>query len=345
MPLQQFPGLIDVHVHLRDPGLTHKEDFYTGSRAALKGGFTFMLDMPNNPVLTTSVESLNEKIHLSSKSLIDVGFYFGTTGENTHVFSEIDTDPHIYGLKIYCNLTTGNYVVRDAAVREKIIAAWTSKKPIAVHAEGEMVAEMIDLAIKYDRRMHICHVARHIEVEAIRSAKRRFGKLSAGVTPHHLFLTNADKNRLGSYACMKPELGNMQDQNALWDGLCDGTIDMVESDHAPHTVAEKKHDTPPFGVPGLETTLGLLWKAVHDKKIKSQDILRWLYDNPKELFSIPDQPQTYLELDPDRPYQIGENGYETKCGWSPFDGWEAYGQVQTLIYLGNTIISAGKFTI
>jgi carbamoyl-phosphate synthase/aspartate carbamoyltransferase/dihydroorotase len=208
-----------------------------------------------------------------------------------------------------------------------------------------MVEEMIQLAIKYDRRLHICHVSQAIEVNAIKNAKRKFSKLSAGVTPHHLYLTEKDRTTLGNNARMKPELGMQKDQDALWEGLRDGTLDLVESDHAPHTIDEKKNEPPPFGVPGLETTLGLLWKAVHDKKIQSQDIRRWLYDNPKKLFSIPDQPQTFVELDPDRPFTIGENGYETKCGWSPFDGWEAYGQVQTVVYRGKKIISAGKFTI
>ncbi len=344
MAIQRFPGFIDVHVHLRDPGLTQKEDFYTGSRAAVKGGFTFLLDMPNNPVLTTSAESLAEKVHLSGKGMVDIGFYFGTTGENLNVFSEIDKDPRVFGLKIYCNLTTGNYVVRDATVREKILAAWTSPKPIAVHAEGEMVGEMIQLAIKYDRRLHICHVSQAIEVDAIRRAKKTFPKLSAGVTPHHLFLTADDKKTLGNNARMKPELGTQNDQDALWEGLRDGTIDVVESDHAPHTIDEKKNDPPPFGVPGLETTLGLLWKAVHAQKIKRADVIKFLYDNPKKLFSIPTQLDTYIELDPDKPYSIGADGYETKCGWSPFNSWEAYGKVQTVVYKGNLIFSDGKFT-
>ena len=163
-----------------------------------------------------------------------------------------------------------------------------------------------------------------------------------GVTPHHLFLTDKDVVKLGPFAMMKPPLGTKKDQNALWEGINDGIIDLVESDHAPHTKQEKLSVKPPFGVPNLETTLGLLCKAVHDKKIKQVDIVRLLYEAPRKIFNIPEQKNTFIELDPEKPYRVGENGYQTKCGWSPFDKWLVYGKVENVILHGKKIMNRGQ---
>lgn len=342
MALKKFPGLIDVHVHLREPGATQKEDFLTGSKAAIAGGFTFIIDMPNNPLPTFSMKRVEEKIALSKKAVCDIGFHFGTNGKNLDSFKLAFSHPLIFGLKIYCNNTTGDFLIEDPKVLETIFAAWQSEKPILVHAEGEKIEKCIVLAKKYGRRLHICHISQKKEVEIIRKAKKRKLKVTAGVTPHHLFLIDKDVAKLGPFAMMKPPLGTKKDQDALWQGILDGTIDLVESDHAPHTRREKLGEKTAFGVPGLETTLGLLFKAVHNKKITEKDILRLLYTNPKNIFNIPEQKNTYIELDPTKPYRIGENGYQTKCGWSPFDQWLVYGFVENVILCGKQIMNRGK---
>lgn len=138
---------------------------------------------------------------------------------------------------------------------------------------------------------------------------------------------------------MKPPLGTKKDQDALWQGLSDGTIDLVESDHAPHTKEEKLAEKPTFGVPGLETTLGLLFKAVRDRRITEKDVIRLLYDNPKRIFNISEQKNTYIELDPTKSYIVGDDGYQTKCGWSPFDKWQVYGKVERVTLHGKQIMS------
>ena len=140
---------------------------------------------------------------------------------------------------------------------------------------------------------------------------------------------------------MKPPLGTSADQEALWKGLTDGTIDTVETDHAPHTREEKEKDPPAFGVPGLETAVGLLFKAVHDGKIKEKDVTKFLYTNPKKIFHIPDQADTFVELDPDAEWTVGADGYESKCGWSPFDGWKLYGKISTVVIRGKEIVKNG----
>jgi len=340
MALRKFPGFIDVHVHLRDPGATHKENFVTGSRAAVAGGFTFIIDMPNNTPPTFGISFLNKKISSAKKiGLCDIGFHYGTNGFNTKTFKKAFTSPHIYGLKVYLNHTTGELLIEDLNLLEKIFVAWNCEKPILVHAEGIQLAGAIALADFYKRRIHVCHISQGSEIELVRKAKNKKIKITAGVTPHHLFLIDKDIKKLGSFGLMKPPLGTKKNRDALWEGLWDKTIDIIETDHAPHTKKEKNKDKPPFGVPGLETAVGLLFKGVHDKKIKIPDVIRLLYENPKKIFNIPDQKNTYVELDPLEPYQIGENGYQTKCAWSPYDGWEAYGKVKQVVLRGKSLIN------
>lgn len=344
MPLQKFPGLIDVHVHLREPGATDKEDFTTGSRAALAGGFTFVIDMPNNPSApTVSIDRLEEKIALSSqKAVCDVGFHYGTDGKNFESFDLARSNPRVFGLKIYCEHTTGDLLVAEETELERIFKAWQSEKPILVHGQGETLSLCLELAKKYSRRLHGCHVATKSDIELVKRAKQRKQTVTAGVTPHHLFLTPADVARLGSFALVKPAIGGPGDQEVLWEALSNGTIDLVESDHAPHTKEEKESATPAFGVPGLETTVGLLFKAVHEGELLKEDIIRLLYTNPKRIFNVPGQPDTHIELDPDKPWIVGQDGYATKCGWSPFDEWELYGKPQTVVLRGKTLVRDGQ---
>lgn len=345
MSLLRLPGLIDVHVHLREPGATQKEDFYTASRAAISGGFTYMLDMPNNPIPTFSPEALAQKIELSKKAICDIGFHYGTNGKNIETFASVWNHPRVFGLKLYCNHTTGDYLIDDPVLVERVFKAWESEKPILVHAEGEKLAMCISLTQKYQRRLHVCHITQKSEVEMVRLAKQKGVLITAGVCPHHLFLTAADVPKLGSYALMKPPLGAQEDQYALWSGLKDGTIDLVESDHAPHTKEEKKGEKPMHGVPGLETTLGLMLKAVKEREIPFTLLKKVLYDHPRRIFNIPDQDDTYIEFDPHKPYICGTGGFETKCGWSPFEGWELYGKVETVVYKGKKVLENGKIII
>src|SRR3989344_2058426 len=342
MSLIKLPGLIDVHVHLREPGATHKEDFYTGSRAALAGGFTYILDMPNNLIPTITAELLEEKISLSKeKSVCDIGFHCATNGENTEEFEKVKNNPKVFGLKIYCNHTTGEMLIENLELLEKVFSAWDSPKPILVHAEGEQLVTTLALALKYERVLHVCHISQKSEVELIRKAKASSQKVSAGVCPHHLYFTKDAVSKMKGYAMMKPPLGTQEDQDALWAGLSDGTIDLIESDHAPHVKLEKNPPAggqPAFGVPGLETTLGLMFKAVHDGRISKEDVVRLLYTNPKKIFNIPDQPDTYIELDPDLAYVVPQKGFETKCDWSPFSGMTLYGKVQAVVLRGKKVL-------
>jgi len=314
--ISKLPGLIDVHVHLREPAGTHKEDFYTGTRAAVKGGFTFVIDMPNNPgAPTISAERLEEKIALSKKAVCNVGFHFGTNGKNLDEFSKIWDNPRVFGLKIYMSHTTGELLMSNDELLINVFNAWKCQKPILVHAEGERLAFAIELAKKYNRKLHVCHVSLASEVDLIRNTKHEQRiPISAGVTPHHLFLTEG--------AIMKPPLNTQHDKEALWQGIKDGTIDLIETDHAPHLRSEQA-----FGVPGLETALGLMGLAVHDKRLTINNLVRLMHDNPRRIFNIPDA-GGYLEVDFEKSYTVA-GPYETKCNWSPFEGWTLYGKIKT----------------
>lgn len=337
MALKKFPGFIDVHVHLREPGATHKEDFATGSRAAVAGGFTFVIDMPNNPEPTVTLARLEEKVRLAdAKAVCDIGFHYGTDGRNAATFAKAAAHPRVFGLKVYLNHTTGDLLIEDISALTEIFRRWPAGKPILVHAEGVQLAAAIALARLYRQRLHVCHISQAVEVELVRQAKARRQAITAGVCPHHLFLTGAARETHGSRAIMKPPLGTDRDQAALWEGLGDGTIDIVETDHAPHTKREKQADPPPYGVPGLETAVGLLFSAVHDGKLSESDVVRLLHDRPREIFAIPGQEATFVELDPQAPYRVGPP-YASKCDWSPFEGWQAYGRPRRVRLRGKIV--------
>ncbi len=351
MALITLPGLVDPHVHLRDPGQTHKEDFYTGSCAALAGGYTTILDMPNNKTPITTLERLNEKIKIAKEKIVcDVGFYFGSLGDILQEFPKVYNK--VFGLKLYLNETTGNYLI-DKKSLEKIFNAWRKsimlhsnvlwEKPILVHAEDEMLDVVIRLTKKLGNKIHICHISTTSDLKQIIQAKENSLPITCGVTPHHLFLTENDVKKLGPYGMMKPPLRSKKDQDFLWRNL--KYIDCIESDHAPHTIEEKGSSKPIFGVPGLETTLPLLLTAVSEKRLTIDNIVRLCHTNPAKIFGIKTDPKTKIEIDIDTSYFILHTSLFTKCGWSPFDGWKIKGKVKRVFIRGVKVFEDGKVLV
>ncbi len=337
----KLPGLIDVHVHFRDPGQTYKEDFFTGTSAALAGGFTTILDMPNNKIPITSIESLKEKQKIAGeKTVCDIGFYFGSLGENLKDFKKVYSE--VFGLKIYLNQTTGNYIVNEK-VFKKICEAWPKGKPILLHAEADVIEQMIEIAGQGGQRIHICHISSEKEFRTIINAKKKGYSVTCGVTPHHLFLTISDEKKLGPYGMMKPSLKSKKDADFIWKNL--EYIDVIESDHAPHTIEEKKSVKIPFGVPGLETTLPLLLTAVSEKKLSINRLIELCYKNPKKIFNIKTDKNTYVEIDEKEEYIIDNKKLLTKCGWSPFAGWRVKGKVKNVYIRGEKVFEDGKLLV
>lgn len=331
----RIPGLIDVHVHLRDPGQTHKEDFETGTEAALAGGYTYLLDMPNNKEPITTLKKLKNKIRISKKkSKCFVGFYAGTLGNRLEQLMKME--PYVYGLKIYLNKTTGNYLINTERL-EKIFNAWKSRKPVLFHAESDVIDKVIHIAKRKKMRIHICHVSSKNELDAIISAKKDGMKITCGVTPHHLFLTTVDVKNLGPFGLMKPEISSEFNEYA-WKKL--KYIDVIESDHAPHTIEEKRSSKPPFGVPNLDTTLPLLLKAVSDKKLTMKRLQELCYENPKKIFRIPVDKSTFVEIDEEKEYVIDNKNLKTKCRWSPYEGWKVKGKILKVYVKGKLTYAA-----
>lgn len=345
-----LPGLIDPHVHLREPGQTYKEDFYTGTSAALAGGFTTILDMPNNKTPIATLSKLNEKIKIARKKITcDVGFYFSSLGNNVNEFQRVKNK--VLGLKLYLNETTGNLLI-DRERLESIFTAWSTslhsnrlyvQKPILAHAEDDMLGTVIKLVKKLGNKVHVCHIATASDLKQIIKAREKKLPITCGVTPHHLFLTETDVKRLGPFGKMKPPLQSRKDQNFLWKNL--KFIDVIESDHAPHTIEEKGGDVVPFGVPGLETTLPLLLTAVSEKRLTIADVVRLCHTNPAKIFGIKTDPRTKIIVDLNSSFIIHNSSLFTKCGWSPFQGMKVKGRVLRVFIRGKKVFENGKILV
>ncbi|MBN2303272.1 MAG: hypothetical protein JXQ72_02265, partial [Anaerolineae bacterium] len=245
--------------------------------------------------------------------------------DNTAVYADI-IDP-VCGLKIYNNATTGTLLIDDQAMRARHYQFWPGTKPIAVHAEGETVAQILELVRQYPHPTHFCHISTAEEIALLRAAKAEGLPISVGVTPHHLFLTDNEARTLGPLGRMKPELKTLADQEALWAGIADGVVDVVESDHAPHTLEEKFSAALPFGVPGLETTLPLLCAAAHAGQLTMDRVVELVALRPQAIFGLNSGSDTYTVVDLDATYVVERRNLRTKCGWSPFEGMRVRGKV------------------
>ncbi len=332
--------MVDMHVHMREPGLTQKEDWLTGTSSAVAGGVVAVVDMPNTIPPTFTGVTLDEKEKIArEKALCDYGFYFGSDGCNLGEFEKVYD--RVCGLKLYLNETTGSLRIDDEKKMDAIFRAWPRGKPILVHAEGKMLARAISLAQKNYQKLHCCHVARIADVELVAKAKQKGLPVTCEVSPHHLFLTNKDRTQLGSLAMMKPELGTEADQHALWDHIKRGTVDCIATDHAPHTLQEKESSNPPMGVPGLETAMPLLFTAVEDGKLTHDELVRLTNINPCRILGIRPANQTYVEVETGIQYQLDERTLKTKCGWSPFSGATLKTRIVRTIIRGTEVYRDG----
>lgn len=352
----KLPGLIDIHVHFRDPGEAYKEDFHTGSVSALSGGVTTVFDMPNNKAPILTYKLLKEKIKkVKSKAVSSWGLYFGTDGKNLEQFETVKDI--VVGLKVYLNVTTGDLIIEDEELVEKIFFSWPKDKVIVAHAQRNKIGLAIKLAKRYGNKIHITHVATGRDLDKILSAKGEGVKLTCDVTPHHLLLTKNRAELLSGSGRMhspgvgqsvafyqvKPPLATKEDQQYLWQNI--DNIDCVASDHAPHTIEEKKSANPPSGLPGVETTLPLLLTAAKRKQLTIGDIVRLMNTNPQKIFNFQLNSDTYIEVDLTEKYRIDNGSLFTKCGWSPFEGWEVYGKVKRVYIRGEKVFEDDKVLV
>lgn len=334
-----LPGLIDVHTHLRVPGGEHKEDFASGTAAALAGGMTMILAMPNtSPPLTTTAILEATLVQAEANIRCDVGLFAGASPQDIAYLP--DLAQHAAALKIYLNDTFGRLRVEDVPTMVACFKTWPRHKLIAIHAEKQSVAVSIGLAAVYNRPVHIVHVSRREEIELIADAKAQGLPVTCEVTPHHLFMDQTDAARLGPLGDMRPILGTPDDVAALWEHI-NTTIDCIATDHAPHTLAEKHSDSPPPGVSGLETSLPLMITAVQNGRLTLPRLIELMHTNPRRIFHLPEQPDTQVEVEMTPTIIRNENLY-TKCGWTPFDGREVAGQVSRVILRGEIVFENSR---
>jgi carbamoyl-phosphate synthase/aspartate carbamoyltransferase/dihydroorotase len=330
-----LPGLVDIHVHLRDPGQTHKEDFSSGTAAALAGGFTTVVDMPNNAVPVTDEAVLDQKLGIAASRVVcDTGVYFGSLGDNLDLFPLVQD--RVRGLKLYLNHTTGGYLL-DTGHLVKIFDAWRSPKPVLVHAEADVIGPVLDAARVTGQAVHVCHVSSRAELEPVLEARSRGVAVSCGVTPHHLFLCDRDAARLGPLGEVRPALRPEADVRFLWQHLAE--IDVVESDHAPHTLAEKHRGS--FGFPGLETTLPLLLHAERQGRLRMDDIIAKCVTGPRRVLGLPLGSDSRVEVDPVE-FEIDPAGMRSRAGWTPFAGMRGVGRVRRVTVRGVEVLRDGE---
>ncbi|RMG96151.1 MAG: hypothetical protein D6706_10720 [Chloroflexi bacterium] len=335
----KLPGLVDVHTHLRVPGGAHKEDFATGTAAALAGGITQVLAMPNTspPLVTRDV--LQKTRQVARQTIrCDVGLFAGASPAHIAALPELAEEA--VALKIYLNDTFGPLRVEDVPTLLACFRMWPREKMIAMHAERQSVAVGIGLCAAFERPVHFCHISRKEEVELIAEAKAQGLPVTCEVTPHHLFLSQADLPRLGALGDMRPVLGTPEDVAALWAHL-GSTIDCVATDHAPHTLVEKRSDNPPPGVPGLETSLPLMLTAVANGRLSLERLIDLMATNPRRIFGLPEQPDTWVEVEM-TPVKIRNDGLFTRCGWSPFAGMQVAGRVARVVLRGKVAFENGR---
>ena len=370
-----LPGVIDPQVHFREPGKEYKEDLGSGSRAAVRGGVTSFLEMPNTDPPTTSQAALDEKFaRAAQKCVANYGFFIGATPDNLDV---LNTAGPVCGIKIFMGASTGSLLVNDPADLERIFAHGT--RLIAVHAEDEqrirarrpqfagrtdpaahselrdnecarLATELaLSLSKKYRRRLHILHLSTREEVELLRHDKP--GWVTAEVIPNHLLLNTTDYARLGTLVQMNPPIRTPADNAALWAGLHDGVIDFIATDHAPHTLEEKRQGFPaaPSGMPGVEMSLPLMLTAMREGRCTLGEIQKWMCYGPAAAYRIPnkgkilegwDADLTLVDLDTRR--TVCNEETFTKVKWSPWAGRELTGWPLYTIVNGEIAFDNGQ---
>lgn len=339
----RLPGLIDPHVHLREPGATHKEDFDSGTTAALAGGFTIVLAMPNTqPPLIDSHTVTQAYYAAKTKVRCDYGIYLGASTDNAS--AAVALAPKVCGLKMYLDQTFGPLLLDGMEAIQDHFVQWPVERPLVAHATGRSLAVVLLLAALNDRPVHVCHVSRKEEIILIRKAKEQGIPVTCEVTPHHLFLTQDDLPLIGAgRGEVNPPLASIEDQEALWTNLA--LIDCFATDHAPHTLAEKGSQPPPPGLPGLETALGLFLTAVHEGRLTIDDLITRMYTNPQRIFGLPKQEETTVEIDPDAVWEVQASELYTRCRWSPFEGMQLRGRVRRVTLRGQLAYEDGEIQV
>ena len=352
-----MPGVIDVHTHMREPGITYKENFTTGSRACAKAGITTFYDMPNTIPTTTTLENLLEKKKLASKkSIVNFGFHFGgSKNDNIEEIKVVLKNSEANTVKIFMNVTTGEMLVEDDDILKKV---FKNSKLVLVHAENEMIDKAIELNKNYGKGLYVCHIPSAEELKKVISAKKnkelntKEHPIYAEVTPHHLFLNteireSTERNKM--LLRMKPELREKSDNEFLWEAINQREVDTIGTDHAPHLISEKLEKIT-FGMPGVETSLALMINAFNEGKISLETIQKLMCENPAKIMKIEKRGKLQegffadiIVVDTQKDWIVGvDDTIESKCGWTPYENWKLKGKNTMTIVNGKIIYENGK---
>lgn len=357
-----IPGAIDDQVHFRQPGLTHKADIKSESRAAVAGGVTSFIEMPNTKPQTTTVEKLEEKFAMAAESAYaNYSFMFGGTNDNLEEIKKVNTKT-VAGLKLFLGSSTGNMLVDDPDVLETIFSS--TNLVISVHCEDEATirkntelftekygedipmsahplirseeacylssSTAIELAKKTGARLHVFHLSTGKETHLFRNdIPLKDKKITAEVCIHHLWFSDEDYEKKGSHIKWNPAVKKASDREQLWEALLDGRIDVIATDHAPHTKEEKqgKYKEAPSGGPLVQHAIVAMFDKFHEGKITVEKIVEKMAHNPAILFDV--EKRGYIKegfyadlvlVDPEHPWTVTEDNLLYKCGWSPFTG-------------------------
>jgi carbamoyl-phosphate synthase/aspartate carbamoyltransferase/dihydroorotase len=341
----KLPGLIDPHVHLREPGQTHKEDWDSGTTAALAGGVTMVLAMPNTkpPIFDAATFDLALSA-ARTKARCDYGQFLGAGPSNGDWNKQSGLPLRVAGLKMYLDSTFGELRLNDMSLWQPHFEHWPLSLPIVTHSESRSMAAAILFASIYNHPVHIAHISLKEEILLIRAAKQRGIKVTCEVAPHHLFLSKDDIPAISrghpGRGEVRPHLASREDMTALWENL--EVIDCFATDHAPHTLAEKDGDNPPPGFPGLETLLPLLITAVEAGRLSMDDLIQKSVINPRRIFNLPEQSETWLEVDENACFEIQASRMFSRCGWTPFEGMQVKGLLRKVVLRGQTVFENHK---
>ena len=379
--LTVLPGAIDTQVHFREPGLEHKEDLESGTRAALMGGVTSILEMPNTNPTTTSEATLRDKLaRADGRAWSHYGFFVGASLENLDQLAELERLPGVPGIKVFMGSSTGPLLVADDdPLRNALL---NGRKRVPVHAEDEArnrerkslisdhpravehpflrdaesarlaTERMLRLAAETKRPVHILHISTAIEPGMIADAKANGIDVTCEVTPQHLFFAGPEcYERLGSLAQMNPPIRDAEHRAGLWRALDAGQFDVFGSDHAPHTLEEKSQPYPssPSGMPGVQTLLPVLLTFVAQGRLSMSTLQKMLCERPAELYGIvgkgnlrPGFDADLVVVDPQKSYVFTRDMVESKCGWSPYEGETLTGSIEAVILNGEIAVREGK---
>ncbi|MDX1947743.1 MAG: dihydroorotase [Pirellulaceae bacterium] len=376
--LHLLPGVVDDQVHFREPGLTHKEDLHHATRACAKGGVTTFLEMPNTNPTTTTCARLDEKLALAaSKCHVNFGFYMGATPHNLAELKHATRTP---GIKIFIGSSTGDLLVDDQAALEAIFAETTL--PICAHCEDEATVRAnaarfagttnvadhskirdhaaaiiatrraMDLAFRHRHRFHVLHVSTGDEADLLADHR---GLITGEACPHHLLFSIDDYARLGTLVQMNPSLKTKRDSERIWQGLLAGRIQVIATDHAPHTLEEKRqpyspgHGGSPSGLPAVENSLALLLNEVHRGRCSLEQVVHWMCDAPARVWDLVGKGRIEVGYDADlvlvdlaKAATIHNAEQETKSRWSPWNGETLTGWPVRTWVLGREVFRDGK---